>query len=65
MDVSVPCPKCRHPTRIKARDVRPGLPVECDACGASFALTEEDLERLQKGLDDLTQTTRKFGGRSA
>lgn len=65
MDVPVPCPVCQHTTRVQARAVAPGLVVECAACGAPFTLTEEDIQRLQKGLDDLTQTTRKFGGRSA
>jgi hypothetical protein len=63
MEVPVPCPKCNHTTQIKARAAAPGFVINCAACGAAFALTDEDLQRLQQGLDDLTQTSRRFGGR--
>ena len=63
MEVPVCCPKCSCTTQIRARAAAPGFVVVCAACGASFALTEEDLQKLQQGLDDLTQTTRRFGGR--
>jgi hypothetical protein len=61
--VPVPCPDCSRTTQIGARDVVPGFVVKCAGCGVAFALTDEDIQRLQKGLDDLTQTSRRFGGR--
>jgi tRNA(Ile2) C34 agmatinyltransferase TiaS len=65
LEVPVPCPKCGQATKIPARAAAPGFEVRCAACGTTFALTDEDLKRLQKGLDDLTQTSRRFGGRQA
>jgi ribosomal protein S27E len=63
LELPVPCPQCNRTTRILARDAAPGFAVRCAACGAAFELTTEDLGKLQQSLDDLTQTTRRFGGR--
>lgn len=63
LELPVPCPQCSRTTRIKARDAAPGFVIRCAACEAAFELTADDLRTLQQSLDDLTQTTRRFGGR--
>lgn len=56
----VTCPQCNHKIKRHLRNLPPGSVIECD-CGYGVTLTGDDLQSLQKSVDNLKRTLRSFG----
>jgi len=66
-EVALTCPKCKAKNKVTMAQVKREETVQCVGCGTKIKLIDEGksfkqgTEKLQRALDDLERTVRRFG----
>ena len=66
-EVSLTCPKCKAQNKISLAQVKREETIQCVGCGTGINLKDKDrsvqkgTEQVQRALDDLERTLRRFG----
>lgn len=63
MNVQVPitCPGCKRSFKIALTQMDPGKKAKCPGCGAEIKFTGDSGSSVQRSLDNLEATIRRFG----
>lgn len=66
-EVSLTCPKCKTQNKVSLAQIKREETIQCVGCGTPIKLKDKDkslqmgTEKLQRALDDLERTIRRFG----
>lgn len=66
-EVSLTCPKCKAENKVILAQIKREETIQCAGCGTKIKLIDKDksfqrgTDKLQRALDDLERTVRRFG----
>ena len=60
LSVDIDCPRCHAAINAKLMELRPGGSKICPGCGTNVKFSGADLRKVQKEIDKLEDTTKKF-----
>ena len=60
LSVDIDCPKCHEAINVKLTELRSGGSKICPKCGTNVIFSGADLSKVQKEVDRLEATIKKF-----
>jgi hypothetical protein len=60
LDFDFDCPNCGHKMKIRVEEMYPGNSKTC-LCGCEIRFTGDDARKVQRAIDDLERTLKRFG----